>query len=160
MKKLWITIIAMVVVAGLSFGAGVFYQSRFSAGPRFGGMMMGGPGGGMMGGGPGGGGMMRSSNGGGFGQGFRARGSQGSGGRDFFRQMGERAITGRLDRIEDDKLVLTTPFGSVKVDITSKTKVKKTQKTDLSKLEKGKQIIVNVKADNEGKLSAKSVIAE
>lgn len=134
MKKT--TVIAIVVVvAAISFWIGTYYQSqRFMANRPFG--------------------MFRQMQ--------RQGGSRPPdfGDRGPGSQMRERVLSGRLDRVDEGELTITTNFGSLKVLIEDRTQINRTQKAALDDLMVGKQVIIQGTVDEEGRIKAKSVIGK
>ena len=143
MNKTVMTIIAIAtaaVIAAGAFWAGSFYQSRrFLSGRQLG--FPGAPGQGQRFGQPG------------------AR-QPGDGVRNGARPGGERVLKGRLDRIDDEKLTLTTQLGSIKVTIAEDAQIERTQKAEPGDLKVGKQLIIQSTVDAAGELTAKSIIQD
>ncbi len=142
--------IVIVVIAGASFWGGGYYQRQQFAANRpnvFGqGDGQGGPGGvGHQG--PGG----RRGPGGFF-------GGRGGGGSRPEGQRGAPIISGRIDRVEDDELTLTTRFGSVKVAIDDQTKIRKVEPSDQQDLEQSNEVLIEGRFDDEGNMTAEVVI--
>lgn len=67
-------------------------------------------------------------------------------------------MTGRLDKITDDELTLTTNFGSVKIEIGDDTEYKSTEKADFEDLKVKKDIIIEAEPDDDGNMVAKTVV--
>ncbi len=135
---------AALVLSAASFWAGSYYQrTRFFAARQFGfpgggqGRRFNFPGGGRPG--------MRMPDG----------GSRAGGG-----PRGERVMTGRLDKIDEDKLTLPTQFGSVKITLAKGAKIKSAKKAALDDLKVGHQLIIQSTMDSAGAMTAKSVILE
>jgi hypothetical protein len=73
-------------------------------------------------------------------------------------QPGERLVNGRVDKISDGELTLTTQFGAVKVKLASDAQFQQTEKADSSELKEGGQVIVNAETDSDGNMTSKSVL--
>lgn len=95
------------------------------------------------------------SQGGGSGGGMGRQDVPGGG---FGGMHGDRIMSGRLDKKDGNKLTLTTRFGSMKVTVDSATKIKKTESVKATDLKIGKELIIQGVMDEDGQLTAKSVI--
>ncbi|HEB12344.1 MAG TPA: hypothetical protein ENI11_01545 [Actinobacteria bacterium] len=138
-----VIVVVVVVVAAVSFWGGTYYQrQQFGAGRRsF--IGQGGPGGGFGGGNPGG------RHFGGSGSARNAPNGQ---------QRGTPIISGRLDKITDDELTLTTQRGTLKVATDDKVIVKHAEKVDDKDLETKKDVLIEVEFDDDGEMTAKTII--
>ncbi len=136
-----VIIIVVLVVGAVSFWGGTYYQRQSFGANRRGFIGQGGPRG-FGGGNPGGG----------FG------GQRGAGNNGDTQRRGTPIISGRLDKIGDDELTLTTQRGTVKVTIDGKAVVKNAEKVDAKDLETKKDVLIEVEIDEDGEMTAKTII--
>lgn len=150
MKNIVIAIVVVVVGAASFWGGGYYQEQKIRANPRllFG---QGGPGGGL-GGGQSGQGRFGGMRGGGTGGGFQPQGGPDG------QHRGAPILSGRLDKIEDDELTMTTRFGSVKIKLDADTEFSRAAKSDAQELEEKEDVFIETEADDEGNLTAKSVV--
>lgn len=137
-----IIVVVILVVGAVSFWGGTYYQRQSFGVNRRG---FNGQGGqrGFGGGNPGGGG---------FG------GQRGAGNNGDAQRRGTPIISGRLDKITDDELTLTTQRGTVKVATDGKAVVKNAEKVDAKDLETKKDVLIEVEIDEDGEMTAKTII--
>ncbi len=136
-----VIIVVVLVVGAVSFWGGTYYQRQSFGANRRGFIGQGGPRG-FGGGNPGGG----------FG------GQRGAGNNGDTQRRGTPIISGRLDKIGDDELTLTTQRGTVKVAIDGKAVVKNAEKVDAKDLETKKDVLIEVEIDEDGEMTAKTII--
>lgn len=145
MKLIVPIIVGALIAMGVAFWGGTYYQKQ--QGPAW-----------LSRGGFGQGGQNRQ--GGGFGRMGNRQGGQNPSGRAGG-PGGTRDISGRLDRIEDGVLTLTTPrMGSIKITIDDKTKIKSTKDAAAKDLKVGNQVIVQGSMGQDGQMTATSVIGD
>ena len=141
MKNIVIVVVVLVVGAA-SFWGGAFYQRQSFGANRRGFIGQGGNPGGFRGG-PGDGH---------FGGPRSARNAPNG------QQRGTPIISGRLDKISDDELTLTTQRGTAKVTIDGKAVIKQAEKADVKDLETKKDVLIEVEFDDNGEMTAKTII--
>lgn len=73
-------------------------------------------------------------------------------------RQGSAALTGKVDKVTDDTITITTPVGSLKVLLSSSTSVSKTTSAKSSDVAKGAEILVQGKRDEEGNIEASKII--
>lgn len=73
-------------------------------------------------------------------------------------RQGSAALTGKVDKVADNKITITTPVGSLKVLLSSSTSVSKATSAKLGDIAKGAEILVQGKRDEEGNIEASKVI--
>ncbi|MDP1809494.1 MAG: DUF5666 domain-containing protein [Actinomycetota bacterium] len=134
-------IAAFVVIAAAAFWGGTYYQRQQSFGDRQFGMM---------------GGSGQGQRFGGSGAGAPGLGNRGPGNGP----RGSRTLSGRLDRVDGNKLTLTTMVGSVKVTLDKAAKVKLAKAAASTDLKVGSQVIIQGSMGQDGQMTAKSVIGE
>ncbi len=147
MKNAIIVVVVLVVGAAAFWGGGYYREQKIRANPRLL-FSQGGPGGTADG---------REAFGGGRGGFGRLGGGQGGpGGTGGF--SGVPILSGTLDEITDDELIMTTERGSVTVKINDETEYRQASEADAKDLQKKEEIIVEGERDDEGGLTAKAVI--
>lgn len=67
-------------------------------------------------------------------------------------------VSGRVDKVEEGVITLTTRFGSQKISYSSGVKVEKTQAADLSEVEEGTEILVQGERKGENVFEAKEIL--
>lgn len=94
-----------------------------------------------------------------FGQRFQGQGGQLTGtgtGQGGIRAPGG-GVTGTIEKVEGDTIVLSTNDGVVKVKVSDSTIIQKTVEVPVSDLEVGKQVIVAGSANEDGSINARSI---
>jgi len=73
-------------------------------------------------------------------------------------RQGSATLTGRVDKVTDDTITITTQVGSLKVLSSNSTLVSKTTSAKLGDVAKGAEILVQGKRDKDGNIEASKVI--
>ena len=73
------------------------------------------------------------------------------------RQRGYRNLSGRLDKINNDTIIITTRFGSQEIKLDDKTKVNIAAPADKTKLKTGSDLAIKIKRLDDGTLKADSI---
>lgn len=141
MKNIVIVVVVLAVGA-VSFWGGAYYQRQSFGANRRGFIGQGGPSGGFRGG---------NSSDGHFGPGGARNAPNGQ-------QRGTPIISGRLDKITDDELTLTTQRGTLKVATDGKAVVKQAEKADAKDLVTKEDVLIEVEFDDDGEMTAKTII--
>ena len=134
---LWlVAIVAVLLLMGGSFWAGTYYETQTRA-TRFGGFAN-----------------MTPEQ--------RQQAMQQSGRMPGFgsqaQRQGSATLTGRVDKVTDDTITITTQVGSLKVLSSNSTLVSKTTSAKLGDVAKGAEILVQGKRDKDGNIEASKVI--
>jgi len=70
---------------------------------------------------------------------------------------GPMGITGKVDKVDSNNIIITTRMGSQKIEISSDVIVNKPSSGKIDDIKKGKEILVQGERDKDGKIEAESI---